>query len=96
MTTEISKDNTLKIRMDEVTFDMMEKARDFLKLDKSKFVRKSIRQMAEAVITEHDKTIFSTEDWHNFFAMIDNPPEPTERMKKAAKKLKEFTLEKDN
>ncbi len=80
----IRKEDTLKVRMDPMTLNMMEKARTFLKLDKSKFIRQSIRRMAEEVITEHEKTRFSTEDWHRFFDMIDNPPEPTERMKKAA------------
>jgi uncharacterized protein (DUF1778 family) len=44
----------------------------------------------ETIIAEHDKTIFSSEDWHMFFAMIDNPSEPTERMKKAAQKYREI------
>jgi len=77
--------------MDTITLDMMERARAFLKLDKSKFIRQSVRRMAEAVIAEHEKTQFSTEDWHRFFDMLDNQPEPTDRLKKAAQKYREIT-----
>jgi uncharacterized protein (DUF1778 family) len=63
----------------------------YVKLDKSKFVRHSIREKAEAIIAEHEKTLFTREDWYMFFDMIDNSPEPTERMKKAAEKYKDIT-----
>jgi uncharacterized protein (DUF1778 family) len=46
------------------------------------------REEAEAIIRAHDKTRFKTEDWENFFAIRDNPPEPSERMKKAAQTYK--------
>jgi len=92
MAMDMRKDDTLKVRMDTVTLEMMEKARGYLKIDKSKFVRQSVRQVAEAVIAEHEHTKFSKKDWHAFFAMIDNPPAPTKRMRKAAQKYEEITL----
>ncbi len=85
------KDNTLKFRMDAVTADLMERARLYVKLDKSKFIRHSIREKAEAIIAEHEKTRFTQDDWYMFFDMLDNLPEPTERMIKAAQKHKEIT-----
>lgn len=91
MSINVTKDDTLKFRMDAVTADLMERARSYVKLDKSKFVRHSIREKAEAIIAEHEKTLFSQEDWYMFFDMLDNPSEPTERMKKAAEKYKEIT-----
>lgn len=87
------KDDTLKIRIDAITADLMERARSYVKLDKSKFIRHSIREKAEEIIAEHEKTIFSQEDWYVFFDMLDNPPEPTERMKKAAQKYKNIVTE---
>lgn len=90
MAMDIPKEDTLKIRMDAITIDLMEKARIYLKLDKSKFIRQSIRQMAQTVIAEQEQTRFSEEDWHTFFEMIENPPEPTDRMKKAAHKYREI------
>lgn len=84
MTIELNKQEVLKIRMDAVTLQLLERARSYVDLDKSKFIRQSIREKAESVISEHEKTRFGTGDWQMFFAMLDNPPEPTERMKKAA------------
>ena len=91
MSIHIRKDDTLKFRMDAVTAELMERARSYIQLDKSKFIRHSIREKAETIIAEHEKTRFTQDDWYMFFDMIDNPPEPTERMKKAAEKYKEIT-----
>ena len=85
------KNDTLKFRMDKMTEELMERARSYVKLDKSKFVRYSIREKAEAIIAEYENTLFNREDWYMFFDMIDHPPEPTQRMKKAAEKYKKIT-----
>lgn len=90
MDVNVRKEDTLKFRMDAITADLMERARSYVKLDKSKFVRHSIRETAEAIIAEHEKTIFTQEDWYMFFDRLDNPPEPTERMNKAAEKYKDI------
>lgn len=85
MTIETNKQqDILKVRIDAVTLQLLERARGYVELDKSKFIRQSIREKAEAIIAEHEKTHFNTDDWQIFFSMLDNPPEPTERMKKAA------------
>lgn len=84
MTIEANKPEILKVRMDATTLQLLEQARSYVDLDKSKFIRQSIREKAELVISEHEKTKFSAEDWQMFFDMLDNPSEPTERMKKAA------------
>jgi len=83
MKTEINKQDMLKIRMDASTLQLLEQARSYVGLDKSKFIRQSVREKAQAVIAEHEQTRFSAEDWRLFFELLDNPPEPTERMKKA-------------
>lgn len=87
----VQKTETIKIRMDSNTLEMMEKARAFLKLDKSKFVRQSIRHMAEVVIADHEQTKFTEKDWERFFDLLDNPPQPTTRLRKAAKRFQEIT-----
>jgi uncharacterized protein (DUF1778 family) len=83
MTIEAGKQDVLKVRMDIATIQLLEQARSYVGLDKSKFIRQSIREKAQAVITAHAQTRFSEEDWRLFFELLDNPPEPTERMKKA-------------
>ncbi len=84
MIEETSKQEMLKVRMDTLTLELLEQARNYLGLDKSKFIRQSIREKAQAVIAAHEKTHFSTEDWQMFFSRLDNPPPPTEQMQKAA------------
>lgn len=85
MITQTHKQNVLKIRIDENTLQLLEKARGYVDLDKSKFIRQSIREKAEAIISEHEQTRFNSEDWRLFFEMTENPPEPTDRMKQALK-----------
>ena len=88
--TSTIKDNAFKLRMDNLTMDMLERARAYVELDKSKFIRLSIREKAESILAQHEKTVFSEDDWHAFFDMIENPPKPTKRMKKAAKFYQEI------
>jgi len=40
--------------------------------------------MASEDNVDIEPTLFSSDDWQMFFSLRDNPPEPTERMKKAA------------
>ena len=61
------------------------------KIDNVKITKNRYQSLVEAIIAQHEKTTFTEEDWHVFFDMIDNPPEPTDRMKKAAEKYKEIT-----
>lgn len=91
MTAITNKQDMLKIRMDITTLEVLEQARNYVNLDKSKFIRQSIREKAQAVIAQHEKTHFDATDWQMFFAMLDNPPEPTIRMKKAAMTYKKIT-----
>lgn len=83
MSIEADKQDVLKVRMDITTLQLLEQARHYMGLDKSKFIRQCVREKAQAVIAEHEQTKFSAEDWRLFFELLDNPPEPTERMKKA-------------
>lgn len=91
MTTDLRKDNVLKLRMDAITLNLLEHARSYVDLNKSKFIRQSIREKAETIIAEHEKTRFTADDWSMFLDMLDNPVKPTDRMKKAAKKYKKVT-----
>lgn len=84
MLAETQPQAILKIRMDAEILNLLEQARSYLELDKSKFIRQSIREKAQTIISEHQKTKFSETDWQQFFELLDNPPPPTARMKKAA------------
>jgi uncharacterized protein (DUF1778 family) len=74
--------------LDSATSTLLERASGYIGLDRSKFIRESIREKALAVIAEHEKTTFTENDWKMFFSLLENPPEPTEAMKNAAQKYK--------
>jgi len=88
MSLETHKNNEFKFRMDSITSDLLERATNYTKLNKSKFIRESIREKAQAIILEHEKTAFTRSDWEMFFDLLSNPAAPTTRMKKAARKYK--------
>ena len=88
MKTELRKDDMLKVRMDRMTLNLLERARTYVAVNKSTFIRQSVQEKATAIIAEHEKTSFTKQDWESFFEMIDHPPKPTVRMKKAARKYR--------
>ena len=90
MAANARKDEMIKIRIDDATLRLLERARAYVDLDKSKFIRMSVREKAEAIIAEHERTRFGEDDWYMFFEMLDNPPSPTKRMRKAAQKYHEI------
>ncbi len=85
-----TKGNTLKVRMDAPTLELLEKASQYMSLDKSKFIRRSVREKAQEILAQYEKTLFSAEDWREFFKTLDNPNEPTARMTKASRKYKKI------
>lgn len=89
MTVIAKKDEMFKFRIDSATEELMERARRHVKLDKSKFARQSIREKAESIIAEHEKMVFSENDWHVFWNAVENPPEPSARLQRAAQRYNE-------
>lgn len=90
MNAETRKDLTLKFRIDDLTLRLLDQAQSYVEINRSKFIRQSIREKAEAIIAEHDQTRFNESDWHLFFDSLDTPAEPTERMKKAAQRYNQI------
>jgi len=88
MSVEPQKSEEFKFRLDSITSDLLERASSYIGLDKSKFIRESIREKAMAIIEEREKTTFTENDWRMFFSLLENPPEPTEAMKEAAEAYK--------
>lgn len=90
MAADARKDEMIKIRIDDATLSLLERARAYVDLNKSKFIRLSIREKAEEIIADHERTCFGEDDWYMFFDLLDNPPPPTDRMIKAAQKYHEI------
>ena len=85
MTISTHKDQQIKLRIDAPTLKLMERAKNYLGTNKSKFIRESIREKATSIIAAHEKTTFSKEDWGLFFQVLDDPIKTSERFKRAAK-----------
>ena len=68
------------------TLSLLDRASQYMSLNKSKFIRQSIREKSVEIIAEHDKTRFNEVDWKLFFSLLDQPVDATDRMKKARKK----------
>jgi len=90
MNAETRKDLTLKFRIDDLTLKLLDQAQSYVEINRSKFIRQSIREKAESIIAEYDQTRFSASDWHVFFDSLDAPEKPTERMNKAAQRYKQI------
>jgi uncharacterized protein (DUF1778 family) len=88
MSAETRESETFKFRLDSATSALLERAREYVGLDKSKFIRESIRDKALAIIAEHETTTFTQNDWKMFFSLLENPPKPTEAMRNAAHRYK--------
>jgi len=88
------KDNSVKIRFDAPTLSLLEKAGSLTGMDRSKFVRFSVRSIATEIIAQHEKTVFGEGDWRTFFNMLSQSnQEPSPRVKKAADRYQHITHE---
>jgi uncharacterized protein (DUF1778 family) len=92
MSVEGQKSEDFKFRLDSTTAALLERASDYIGLDKSKFIRESIREKALAIIEEHETTTFTENDWRMFFSLLEDPPEPTQAMKNAAQKYQSLIV----
>ena len=52
-------------------------------VDDTAFVVSAAYQSALATIAAHETTLLKTEDHQAFFTALDNPPEPTQKLKDA-------------
>jgi hypothetical protein len=53
----------VKFRIDPATASLMERAYHYVEMNKSQFVRLSVREKAKAILAYHEETCFSVEDW---------------------------------
>lgn len=90
MAARTAKSDVVRVRIDAGTLALMDRARAHVHLDKSKFIRESVREKATTVLSEQQRTLFSEADWLAFFDRLSAPAEPTARMVKAAQKLKDL------
>jgi len=59
----------------------------------SEFVFSAVQQKAEEIVERHEKMILSQKDNEIFIHALLNPPEPNEKLKKAAKRYMDLIEE---
>lgn len=81
--------NTIKkerfdFRLDEKLKKELEEAAGLLSVPLSVFVTEAIRERAARVINEHRRLQVDEQAWDMIHSLLENPPEPTERLKSIA------------
>ena len=81
--------NTIKkerfdFRLEEKLKQELEEAAGLLSVPLSVFVTEAIRERAARVINEHRRLQVDEQAWDMIHSLLENPPEPTERLKSIA------------
>jgi uncharacterized protein (DUF1778 family) len=83
------KRDRMHLRLDARTKRKLERAAAYEETSVSDFVLANAVAAAERVIDSREKITFSAKDWDIFYDALVNPPEPNERLKKAARRYRE-------
>lgn len=93
MSTGITKGSTsrVELRLSSSDKELFEYAKDlsgFTTL--SEFMRRTVREKAEAIVGEHERILSSRQDQEIFFNALMNPPAPNKALKGAIASFKEM------
>ena len=87
-TPQVKRDR-MHLRLDTRTKRKLERAAAYEETSVSDFVLANAVAAAERVIDSREKITLSAQDWDIFYDALVNPPEPNERLKKAARRYRE-------
>lgn len=73
----------LGFRIDEETKDLIERAAHLSRRKVSDFCVTALADTARRTIAEHETLVLTDRDREAFFTALVNPPEPSERLKRA-------------
>lgn len=79
----------MHLRLDVRTKQKLERAAAYADTTVSDFVLANAVAAAERVIEAHEKITLSDVDWDAFYDALISPPEPTEKLKAAARRYRE-------
>ena len=71
----------MHIRLDARSKLKLERAAAYAEKSLSEFVLGHALQAADEVIQDHETIVLSQDDWERFLDALENPPEPTEKLK---------------
>ncbi|MCO5120834.1 MAG: DUF1778 domain-containing protein [Burkholderiaceae bacterium] len=83
------KRDRMHLRLDARTKRKLERAAAYEETSVTDFVLANALIAADRVIDSHERIILSTKDWEVFYDALIDPPEPTDKLKEAARRYRE-------
>ncbi len=84
-----TRNDRLQIRLDAAAKRLLQKAARYTHKSVSQFVLTHSLDAAERVVEEREAVSLSERDWELFLDALDNPPAPSARLKRAARRHSE-------
>ncbi|MGS5415272.1 type II toxin-antitoxin system TacA family antitoxin [Escherichia coli] len=86
----VLKKQRIDLRLNENDKHMIEEAAAMTNQSISQFMVSTASERAAEVIDQHRRLLLNEESWNLVMDAITNPPVPNERLKRAAKRLREL------
>jgi uncharacterized protein (DUF1778 family) len=83
MSRAASKDNRLKVRCDDCTRRLLERASAYAHVSLTEFVRSRAVEAAERVLQQQESVTLRADDFQAFLAALDGPGEPSPAFRRA-------------
>lgn len=83
------KKQRIDLRLTDEDKSMIEEAAAMTNQSITQFMVTSASERAAEVIEQHRRLILNEASWHQVMEAISHPPAPNDRLKKAAKRLKD-------
>jgi len=81
------KKQRIDLRLTDEDKDLIEEAAAMTNQTITQFMVNSASERAAEVIEQHRRLILNEDSWKRVMDALDNPPEPNERLKRAARRL---------
>lgn len=83
------KKQRIDLRLSDDDKSLIEEAAAMSNLTITQFMVATASERAAQVIEEHRRLVLNEDSWNRVMDAIDNPPAPNERLKRAARRLKD-------
>lgn len=81
------KKQRIDLRLTDEDKDLIEEAAAMTNQTITQFMVNSASERAAEIIEQHRRLILNEDSWKRVMDALDNPPEPNERLKRAARRL---------
>lgn len=84
------KKQRIDLRLSDDDKSMIEEAAAITNQSVTQFMLNSASERAAAVIEEHRRIVLNEDSWKRVMDALDTPPEPNEKLKRAARRLSDM------